>query len=310
MDIASKISEFPDRLSPVLVRDLRQGLKAPYFVWVFIIVQSLALVAVLGEWAVIQMLGEFGNLPIFSAGFMTLLFFVFVVLMPLALFGSLQSELGAGRNIDLLLTTRLSRWQIVRAKLFVATSLSALIVISLLPYQLIRYFMGSVEPVTTFISLGSVLLSNAAMNAIVIGASGFSNYVGRAAVILLLGILLAITTSTSAFAMSMRAAMGHGSMSPLLAIAATVISMMLYAVLGLQLGRSKIKPYELYFEPPATVLVLVFSFCVPIVNGMATGLGGMIGSIVALSALLVLAFLIDRTPKQKNVLIAQQALPQ
>ena len=133
MDVASKISEFPDRLSPVLVRDLRQGLKASYFVWVFIIVQSLALLAVLGEWAVFQILGELGNLPVFSGGFIALLGIVFVLILPLSLFGSLQSELGVGRNIDLLLTTRLSRWQIVRSKLAVATSLSALILISILP---------------------------------------------------------------------------------------------------------------------------------------------------------------------------------
>ncbi|MAS93641.1 MAG: hypothetical protein CMO55_10660 [Verrucomicrobiales bacterium] len=310
MDVASKISEFPDRLSPVLVRDLRQGLKASYFVWVFIIVQSLALLAVLGEWAVFQILGELGNLPVFSGGFIALLGIVFVLILPLSLFGSLQSELGVGRNIDLLLTTRLSRWQIVRSKLAVATSLSALILISILPYQLIRYFMGTVEPVQTFLAMGWLLLTNAAMNAIVIGASGFSNYVGRAAVILFLGIQLMITTSVGLAAMSMRASLGGSSSMPILSLAASILATLLYATLGLQLGRSRIKPYELFFEAPATVLVLAFSFCVPIVSGFASALGGFIGSVAALSVLLVLALLIDRTPKRKKLLIGAPAQSQ
>ena len=54
----SDTADFPDRLSPIFVRDLRQGLRAHYFVWVFILLQLLSLISTLVEFALVQVIGE------------------------------------------------------------------------------------------------------------------------------------------------------------------------------------------------------------------------------------------------------------
>jgi len=53
----SELAEFSDRFSPVFVKELRQGLRANYFVMPFIGAQVLAIIAVILE----MVLGMFGG---------------------------------------------------------------------------------------------------------------------------------------------------------------------------------------------------------------------------------------------------------
>ena len=97
VDVSLSVSEFPDWLSPIFVRDLRQGLRARFFVWGFLVLQSIAMLAALVEWAVMELLGTSGIGPLFSGAFAGITSIVFGLLLPLSLFGALQPELGGGR---------------------------------------------------------------------------------------------------------------------------------------------------------------------------------------------------------------------
>jgi len=92
LDALLPISEFPDGLNPVFVRDLRQGLRAPFFMWAFVLLHGFAIIATMAAWAAARVLG--GSLVVSAAasGFVTNLIFGF--LLPLSLFHSLQPELG------------------------------------------------------------------------------------------------------------------------------------------------------------------------------------------------------------------------
>ena len=259
----SDTADFPDRLSPVFVRDLRQGLRAHYFVWVFILLQLLSLISTLVEFALIQVIGEGAQGGALSGMFQTVLIITFCGILPLTMFGALQSELGQGRNIELLLTSSLTRWQLVRGKLLVGCSLSSLLLGSLLPYFLIRYFLGSLELTNALMLIGAVVLFNGAANAIVIGASGYANYVGRCAVIFYFLMSLVISLTASFTPMVLSIAGGFGA-PEVLSFAATYLCVgLLFIALGLQLGRARVRLFESPIDPPSSVVVFVFVFATP-----------------------------------------------
>ena len=296
----SDTADFPDRLSPVFVRDLRQGLRAHYFVWVFILLQLLSLISTLVEFALIQVIGEGAQGGALSGMFQTVLIITFCGILPLTMFGALQSELGQGRNIELLLTSSLTRWQLVRGKLLVGCSLSSLLLGSLLPYFLIRYFLGSLELTNALMLIGAVVLFNGAANAIVIGASGYANYVGRCAVIFYFLMCLVISLTASFTPMVLSIAGGFGA-PEVLSFAATYLCVgLLFIALGLQLGRARVRLFESPIDPPSSVVVFVFVFATPLIVGVAASTGGPIATLVLLSLMILLVVKIDPGASKKN----------
>lgn len=295
IDVVLPVSELPDWLNPIFVRDLRQGLRASFFEWAFVLLHCLALVAAMTEWAMVQFLGSGGML--FASAFSGMASLVFGLFLPLSLFHSLQSELGRGRNAELLYTSRLTRWQIVRGKMFVATAMSALLLVSLLPYFLIRYFLGGIEPFGMLFEMMALLLSNAAMNSIVIGASAFGNYVTRVALIIFLmnfhSIIAAVQAMGSGFAGRMPATIA----SPREAVAQISVSL-LFIILGLQLGRAKLNLHRAPTAPVATVLAYVFAS--PIAYGIALATGHPLFADSLLILAVVRALFLDRDTRTKK----------
>lgn len=306
IDVPLPVSEFPDWLSPIFVRDLRQGLRARFFIWGFALLQSLALLAALLEWAVAELLGGTGTGSLFSGAFGAVTSIIFGFLMPFSLFNSLQPELGSGRNVELLLTSQLSRWQIVSGKLLVASTLSTLMLISLLPYFLIRYFLGGVELLDLVVSMIGLLLSNAAMNAIVIGASAFSGHVVRLVIIFLLVVSYGIAKGSYAFRSAITGGMPGDAA---LGFAGTTLITLLWIVLSLQLGRSKLKLYSNAADPPTTALTFIFMFLALFVQSLALALGGAAVSLGVVSILITIALLIDRSPRLKKELKIRRGGP-
>lgn len=297
-------ADFRDIFSPIFVKELRQGLRANQFVWPFIVVQIAALLCITIEYTSLHVLE--GNGIVFSAQmsqviFYFLLWVVFALVLPLTLFGALQPELAGGRNVELLLMSNLSRWQIVLGKWFVGSVLSGLMLISLIPYWLVRYMIGSVGNVSVeAIQIVGVLATNATMNAIVIGASGFRNYVGRVFMILLSGICSYLT-----FLGGVMGIVGFGGGTPstgtiILSSCAGLVAMALIVVLNLQMGRAKLRLFENPLDPPSTALIVVLIICTPIMVGITAGVTRGKGGWIMVLILLVLGLLIDPGPGRKN----------
>ncbi len=291
IDVVLPVSEFPDWLNPVFVRDLRQGLRTSFFVWIFVLLHSLALVAAMGEWTVVHLFG--GDALLFAGLFAAMTGLVFGFVLPLSLFHSLRPELGRGRNAELLLTSRLTRWEIVRGKLLVATTLSGLLLVSLLPYFLIRYFLGGVELFGLAWEIFHLLLGNAVMNAIVIGASVFESYIVR--IVLIVGLMNwhIATVAAYTFRSGMTGAFS-GTFSPEL-LAGQVLAGVLFVVCCLQLGRAKLQLSGRSADPVAKVLL--FLFLIPIANGVILATSGALPGLLLLSVLLIAALRLDPDPR-------------
>lgn len=311
-DATDLLDDFGDRLGPMVVKELRQGLRARRFVGPFLLIQLLAVFSVLSESAVADLSaggGASGLAPGNGLGDGLLVLVVSLVVgivMPLTGFGALRPELEGGRNVELLLLANVSRWQIVLGKWLVMCSLASLILVSVLPYMLARHFIGGVNIVYSLTFLVGLGMTNAALNGVVIGASGFGNYIGRLLVLGIGAISFMVTTSMCMAMWLGNAVMKGGGPSEgsiglmLISTGFSFIPSLLYCLYGLQIGRSRLRLFEDPTEPPASGLIIAMMLFTPLLVGMFAAPTAGIGGVVAAAVLVLLTLVIDRGPGKKQ----------
>ena len=103
-----QIPDFSERLSPMLVKELRQGMRSPVFVWGLIVMNVFLSVNV---WLTMVEPEESGLHRAFFGAFCALV----CGLLPLRAAGALHDELK-GNTIDTLIMTRLTGWRITLGK--------------------------------------------------------------------------------------------------------------------------------------------------------------------------------------------------
>jgi hypothetical protein len=181
------LDEFSDRLSPMLVKELRQGLRARTFVILFLAIQAL-----LG----VVLLSAVGSATQESAGetVSSVIFFFFgmavLIVQPLRGVGALHQEIK-GNTIDLMVLTRLGSWRIVLGKWVAIVSQSALLLAAIAPYLILRYFFGRMNLFAELLLLALVFLGSAAFTAITVGLSAVSSIFIRGLVPLVGAVYLA-----------------------------------------------------------------------------------------------------------------------
>ncbi len=169
-------SDFSDRLSPIIVKELRQGLRTKVFVSLFIAVQVLmTLLVAVSLAAASQELNASAN----SSGFFW--FFIalpVVVILPFRGFGSVGTEIKAN-TLDLILLTRLSARRIIIGKWLAIVAQTTLFVFAILPYAVLRYFLGGVNLVDDLIVLAWMLFVSAVLTGVTVGISPYQNRLTR-----------------------------------------------------------------------------------------------------------------------------------
>lgn len=141
---AALTAEFPGWLPPMLVKELRQALRARGFIGTFL---AFHLIAVVVFWWTLEINSASGLRETFNwlnGVFWGLLNLVLLVAVPLRGLGSLRQEMDQ-RTLDLLVLTRMSAWRIVLGKWIALVAQSALFLAAMLPYGVVRYFFGSVD---------------------------------------------------------------------------------------------------------------------------------------------------------------------
>ena len=189
------LDEFSDRLSPMLVKELRQGLRARTFVILVLAIQALLGVVLLS--AVASATPERAGEAVSSVIFF---FFSMAVLIvqPLRGVGALHQEIK-GNTIDLMVLTRLGAWRIVLGKWVAIVSQSALLLAAIAPYLILRYFFGRMNLFAELLLLALVFLGSAAFTAITVGLSAVSSIFIRGLVPLVAAVYLAGGVSAVCF---------------------------------------------------------------------------------------------------------------
>lgn len=284
-------------LDPVAVREYRRLLRSPFVVTAFLVLHAVALLAVMMESGIVALwvAGGGGSRPPMEGLLAAVNTVIFGGLLPLAHFSSLQSELGRGRNAELLVMAGLDPWRIVGGRVLAATGIGALLLVSVLPYWMLRYFLGGFDVMGFSGMLLQWLFSNLSMNAIVIGASVFAPVAGRAC--LILACLAVRQMLELPYEMSAKGLLGI----TLPAWVGKVMIALLFTIAGGMIGIAKMHPMRhAAGRDESRLVVVLLLLCVPFLHSLAFAFGGALGGLAALLGLIFLFYQIAPLPRRKK----------
>ncbi len=180
-------SDFADWTSPVLVKELRQGLRSKLFMSAFFITQLLMIASVLMNLAIASAMEvAAGEAKGFSDGLFWFLIGLPLVLgMPMRGFTAIHSEIK-DRTIELVLLSHLSSWRIALGKWTALVIQTLLLVCSVLPYVLLRYYLGGVNILADLQSLGLLFIFSCVLTAVTVAMSPYESKILRSLFVVLL----------------------------------------------------------------------------------------------------------------------------
>lgn len=170
-----KVSDFSDRVSPMMVKELRQGMRGISFVILFIAIQLVLAIYIFGA----SLADNYNNVgqEISQTIFFCISIAVLIV-QPLRGLSAIATEIREN-TIDLMVMTRLSAWRIAYGKWVSLMSQSALIVTAVAPYIILRYFLGGMNLFGELMILLTILIAAAGITAVMVGLSSISSLILR-----------------------------------------------------------------------------------------------------------------------------------
>jgi len=224
--------DFPSWMSPMLVKELRQGVQSGVFAWTFVLLQAAMFILML-LWLLDRSRSFAGPDSGFFHGTFWWLFGIAAVLaIPLRAGATMVSE-RQGQTLDLLRLTRLSSTQIVVGKWLSTMAQVGLLAVAVLPYVVLQYFFGGLDVVADLSLFVMVLLGASVVTALSIATSG-QPAAAR-------GLLIALFAYGFVMVNSMGAMLVSGLVSPAAWTAIAIVTAILSAVL-LEYGAAGIAP--------------------------------------------------------------------
>lgn len=167
---AERGRDFGDWISPILVKELRQGLKTRLFVSSFIVVQA-AMVLLLGMRLLAQ--GKDGADtagPVIEGLLWSALGLLILLVMPMRGLTAVSEEVKAN-TLDLVALTKMGSFRIVLGKWLALMAQTLLLTVAVLPYAVLRYFFGQVDIIGDLQSLFFMLMTSCVSTALCVALS-------------------------------------------------------------------------------------------------------------------------------------------
>lgn len=165
------LKDFPDRLSPMLVKELRQGLRSNIFVWAFLIMHFVL------AFVVLSALGSENDRNTSSIFWWTIILPI-VFVLPLRGVNALSEEIRMN-TMDTLCLTRLTALRITFGK-WVSIALQIILLgVTVLPYLVMRYFAGGVDIAIELLGLFNLLAVGCVFTAVTVGFSWLRTFLLR-----------------------------------------------------------------------------------------------------------------------------------
>ena len=185
------LTDFSDKLSPMLVKELRQGMRARSFIMLFLVFQCLLALILVTAGASFESddAGSAASGIIFTMFSIAVLF-----IQPMRGVNALSSEI-TGNTIEMMVLTRLSASRIVFGKWIAIVSQSALLLTTIIPYLILRYFFGGMVLVGELVFLGLIFLTSMALTAVMVGFSATTARLARVLPIFGIAILAQVVPS-------------------------------------------------------------------------------------------------------------------
>jgi ABC-type transport system involved in multi-copper enzyme maturation permease subunit len=202
MNVSLAITDFPDRLSPMVVKELRQGLRTRLFGGVLLTLHLMLVLLTL-------MSGGAENAAVVSGWFDGIITLVLCIIMPLRGFSAVADELKSG-TLDMLALTRLSAGRIIFGKWAAIASQSLLLMLSILPYVVARFVFGGLDLFGEIAALFYKWLAGVVIAAVIVALSTQRQFWLRAVVVFL---PLLMIGGCSAFSFMVMTRMGTSTTS-------------------------------------------------------------------------------------------------
>ncbi len=291
-------NDLPEGFGPMTVKELRQSLRRGSFVYPFLGIQALAVVAMAAEFSTGHPSESSNFTGMLNVGLLTssgpfwmLVSAVCLLVMPMGGMILMGQELEEG-NHELLQLTRLDRWKIVLGKFITLWGLCALTFVSLLPYVVVRYMVGGIEWWHEAACAGSILGGSAMMCAGAIGASSHQRIGARIGVLALYLLSMIAGCSAPLLGAGMQSG-GCGWLYHCTAVAAVAA----YTLAGLALARSRLRLSILAYEVNPSGMIIGLLIFAPFVIGLATVFTVGWAGITGLIGLGILSVKMDITPR-------------
>ncbi len=155
-------AEFSDWLSPILVKELRQGLKSRVFSGSFIVMQ-VVMILTMGLRLLEQSERGAGGGG-FDNFFWAMLWLPLLLLMPARGLGAVSEEARAN-TFDLVQLTRMTAFRITFGKWIALFAQTLLLVAALLPYAVLRYYFGGVDVLNDVLVIAHLLMVSMVLTA-------------------------------------------------------------------------------------------------------------------------------------------------
>jgi len=288
-------------LSPMVVKEMRQGLRRGVFLIPFMVIHVFAITALYIEFyseielasnpytGVMQM-----KLFLEKSPFWWVAGGICMFLMPLGGLVLMEQEMDEG-NYELLQMTELSRWQVVLGKLLSIWGIAVLTFASLFPYLVVRYFVGGMDVWKNVALSITVVFVAGIVSAGAIGASSFKNPFVR------IGIFLLFISSVvgSGYILLMASALQSGSCGVFYHL--NVLGLMIcYVMLGLVIARSRIRLVVHQYEVKPSWMMICLLVFTPVVLGMSTLMTGGWMGFIGCAAITLIGRYADATPKSAH----------
>jgi ABC-type transport system involved in multi-copper enzyme maturation permease subunit len=290
--------DLPDRFGAMLVKELRQNMRRGSFVYPFLGIQVLAVLALLIEfqsdsgYPFEKYTGMLNVAMLVQSGpFWIVVTVVCSIIMPLGGLILMGQELEEG-NHELLLLTKLSRWKVVRGKFLTLWGLCVLTFVSLLPYVIVRYNVGAIEVLREVACSLTVIALSAMMCAGAIGASSFRGLLARIGVT-----VLYIASLGAGCAVPLLASGGVSDKCGVFYHINAVAAAICYTLLGLSLARSRLRLVVHAYEVKPSFMVIGLLIFTPFVVAMSTAMTGGYAGFVGLIGMGLVSIYADATPK-------------
>lgn len=262
--------DFSDRISPMLVKELRQGLRTKAFIGIFLTLQI-----VLG---IILLAASTTSSSDQAGGIISNIIFIFfavavIGIQPMRGMGALSSEIK-GNTIDMMVLTRLSAWRIVTGKWSAIVSQSALILITIIPYLILRYFFGGMNLVGEIVLFFLIFVTSATLTAITVGLSASTSVILRS-VLPMVGIPIGAYAILVLLLFSGMGGGGGGSMVDFcslettesrITIALYITACLYYSFFLLSIGTSLIAPYAENYSTLRRIIAFIVTIAAAIIG--------------------------------------------
>lgn len=245
------MNDFPGGFSPMLVKELRQGMRTNLFAVAFILLQTVMILSLLAG------LSDPGSGEV-NGFFWFFIVVMLLVVQPLRGFNALSAEYLLN-TMDLIQLTRLNGWRITVGKWTALNAQTLLFLTGVLPYLVMRYFLGNVNFVVDLAALALLGLGSALASAITIGCSVFRFFILRG--LILIGFAIGLMALFSGLQGTLFRS-GLSSGSDLWQIGLIALSLIYGCFFFLSFGASRIAPLSENHATRKRLVALAFTLVI------------------------------------------------